>query len=154
MDQSGVVRYITETFDGVDVVEADGNAFFFAHPGRDTEPDHRMPFATLVTSDAYNRASDLDRPGVFRLNIGVGRETYHTLFGALPPPAGVDGVVETGHDFTVLDQVMPHPVYAQQFWVCVLNPGETTFRAVQLLLTEAYQRSVKRLARKESRDDA
>ena len=34
---------------------------------------------------------------------------------------------------------MPHPVYARQNWVCILNPSEESFdRVVKPLLTEAH----------------
>jgi hypothetical protein len=44
---------------------------------------------------------------VFRLNVGISKLTYLTLFGPQPsrPPAG--GVVERGHDFTALDHLIP-----------------------------------------------
>lgn len=138
MDAKAVSRDITDTFPNVEVAEASGDAFFFVGP------DRRMPFATLVTGDHYDTASDLDRPGVFRLNIGVSKATYRSLFGTDPARFGEDGVVETGHDFTALDRIMPHPVYAPQFWVCVLNPGPETFGTVQSLLAEAYDRAVRR----------
>jgi hypothetical protein len=36
-----------------------------------------LPFATIAsTGNEYERISYLDRPGVFRLNIGVSRETF------------------------------------------------------------------------------
>src|SRR5262245_58216495 len=109
MDEASVIEYITETLGGVDRVEASGNSFFFYDSG-DTPPDHRMPFATLVTNDLYDQASNLDRPSIFRLNVGVSKETYRSLFGSPPGPPAANGVVETGHDFTTLDQIMPHPV--------------------------------------------
>ena len=127
MDESAVAKYITDTFRGVDVVVADENYFFFYDPDRTTPPDHRFPFATLVTNDQYDQASRLDRPGVFRLNLGVGQATYQGLFGAPPARPGASGVVETGHNFTVLDQIMPHPIYANMFWLCVLSPSDATF---------------------------
>jgi hypothetical protein len=144
MDEAAIIRYIVEAFAGVETVEAEGVTFFFFGPER------RMPFATLATrDDPYDRASRLDRPGVFRLNLGVGRETYRALFG--PPPApGPDGVADPGradHDFTALDRLLPHPVYAPQHWVCVLNLGAATFEAVRPLLAEAYARAARRRPR-------
>jgi hypothetical protein len=164
MDQASITRYISETFAGVDVVVAApgdgspeiawGDSFFIYDPDRQLPPAHRFPFATIVIKDYgdFDRASQLDRPGVFRLNIGVGKETYRALFGPQPaaPPAG--GVVATGHDFTTLDQLMPHPVYAQMSWVCVLNPTEATFQTLRPLLAEAYQLAVSRHAKRESRE--
>ena len=51
MDETSIIQYITETFGGVDRVEASGDSFFFYDPGGELPPDHRMPFATLVTND-------------------------------------------------------------------------------------------------------
>lgn len=132
MDEAAIRQYILETFEGVEATDLSGDSFFFYDPTR------KFPFATLVTSDAHDKASDLERPGVFRLNIGVKPETYRELFG--PPPAfprnGV--IIDTGHDFTALDTLLPHPVYAAMSWVCVLNPGTGTLARVKTLLAEAY----------------
>lgn len=133
MDADTIAQHIRATFPGVEVVAAAGDSFFFCGPER------KMPFATLVTGDNHDKASDLNRPGVYRLNVGVVKETYRSLFG--PQPAMVttaDEVVDTGHDFTALDQIMPHPVYAAMSWICVLNPGPATFERVKELLAEAH----------------
>jgi hypothetical protein len=156
MDEASITRYITDTFDGVDVVVASrdtgapevawGDTFFSYDPGRQLPPERRFPFATIVTKDygAFDCASQLNRAGVFRLNIGVSKETYRSLFGPQPSPPGAAGVVDTGHDFTALDQIMPHPVYGHLSWVCVLNPSEATFQAVRPLIAEAYNRAVRK----------
>ena len=85
MDEASITRYIADTFAGVDVVVAScetgapevawGDTFFSYDPDRDLEPKHRLPFATIVTKDYgdFDRASNLNRPGVFRLNIGVSK---------------------------------------------------------------------------------
>jgi hypothetical protein len=93
MNEASITRYITDTLDGVDVVVASreagspelawGDTFFSYDPGRQLPPARRFPFATIVTKDygEFDCASQLDRPGVFRLNIGVSKETYRSLFG-------------------------------------------------------------------------
>jgi Family of unknown function (DUF6194) len=151
MEQGAIRRYIADTFAGVDVVTPTdgvgaGDTFFIYDPDRNLDDRHRFPFATIVTKDygEFDRASDLNRPGVFRLNIGVSRETYRAFFGPQPSVPGQAGVVETGHDFAALDQLLPHPVYATQSWVCVLNPSENTFETVRPLLAEAYEAAVRR----------
>src|SRR5262249_858284 len=147
MDEASIIRYIAATFAGVDVEQpkagsgpeiAWGDSFFIYDPDRNLEPTQRHPFATIVTKDYsdFDRASNLNRPGVFRLNIGVTKDTYRALFGPQLPPPGESGVVNTGHDFAALDQMLPHPVYAPQSWVCVLNPSDATFEAMQPLLAE------------------
>src|SRR5690606_13205540 len=92
----------------------------------------------------FDNASQLNRPGVFRLNIGVGRDTFRALFG--DPPSG-DATANTDYDFAALDRLMPHPVYAPQWWVCVLNPSPETFDAVKPLLAEAHGKVATRYAR-------
>jgi hypothetical protein len=155
MDQESIIRYVADTFAGVDVVRpADGpgagDIFFVYDPDRD-RGEQWMPFATIVTKDygEFDRASNLDRPGVFRLNVGVGRETYRSLFG---PRSGGDaaGPADAGHDFAALDRLLPHPVYAPQSWVCVLNPSAETFERVRPLLAEAYEQAAGRHARRRS----
>jgi hypothetical protein len=148
MNEVEIGRYIGTTFGGVDVVTVEGgDSFFFYNPDDSVPPDHRFPIITLVTGDRYDRFSDLDRPGVFRLNIGIGKETFRARFGKpqLPDSEQGEGVgaAERAFDFTALDQVMPHPVYGRMYWVCVLNPSDETFaRDVQPLLAEAYTLAV------------
>ena len=153
MNESEISRYITETFEGVDVVTDSGNSFFFYNPDSNVPPDHRFPFVTLVTSDLYDQFSNLNRPSVFRLNIGIGKQTFHSLFGLPKRPSEKDSSAESGensndYDFTTLDQVMPHPLYGRMYWVCVLNPSDETFRTkVRPLLTEAYELAVSKYKR-------
>lgn len=144
MDAAEVADYIREAFPGVETTEAYGYSFFFYGSER------MLPFATLATADTeHDRVSDLDRDGAYRLNIGVSRETYRSLLGDDKPRLGPAGVIEGGHDFTMRDQILPHPHYAPQSWVCVVSPGSETFEAVRGLLREAYERAVLRAERKE-----
>src|SRR6266849_120918 len=114
MDQASIIQYIAEPFAGVDVVSPTdgvgaGDTFFSYDPERNLDPKHRFPFATIVTKDygEFDCASNLNRPGVFRLNIGLGKDTYRSLFGPQPAAPGEAGAVDTGHDFAALDQAMP-----------------------------------------------
>lgn len=144
MDEHAVREAIRTMFEGVEVLEAAGDAFFFFTPQDGRPPDHRLPFATLVSSDAHDPASRLDRPGVYRLNLGAKPESYRALFGPPPKPAPDWGVIDSGHDYGALDTLMPHPVYAPLSWVCVLNPREATFQQLRPLLAEAYALAVRR----------
>jgi hypothetical protein len=160
VNEAEISRYITETFEGVDVVAVSDASFFFYNPDSNVPPDHRFPFVTIVTSDAYDQASfsDLSRPEVFRLNIGISKQTFRSRFGLPKPPSRRDSAAESGenssdYDFTALDQVMPHPVYGRMYWVCVLNPSDETFETdVRPLLAEAYDLAVSRYQRREELD--
>lgn len=136
MDESAVVEYITTNFPDVETSENFGYTFFFY------KSDHILPFATIASSDnEYEQISKLDRPGVYRLNIGVSRETFRSLFGA-------EKVEVSNYDFTALDVIMPHPDYAPQNFICVLSPSEKTFEQVRDLLAEAYDIAVRRYNRR------
>ncbi|MFL5674935.1 MAG: DUF6194 family protein [Chloroflexota bacterium] len=110
-----------------DVAEAMGAVFFSLDPER-----HFPNFATIVTTDEHDEGapSDLARPGVFRVNIGVGRATFERVAAS-----------SAAHDPAAFDRLFPHPVYAKQLWVSILNPSDETFRDVVVpLLTEAHDR--------------
>lgn len=134
-DEAALIQYLTTTFENVQVVQAQGASFFFYGAMDDS---NKFPFATLVTNDYNDKASDLERPGVFRLNIGVSKATFLALFGGPVGRPNAAGVIESGYDYTALDQVMPHPVYGNMYWLCVLNPSPATFEQVKALLAEAY----------------
>ena len=122
-----ISRTILETWPETDLVEIPGAAFF----SLDAEK-HFPNYATIVTTDDFDEGvpSNLSRPGVFRLNIGVGRATFERLVGSMAEP-----------DHTAFDRVLPHPVYAKQLWISFLNPSNATFRDVVLpLLVEAHDR--------------
>jgi hypothetical protein len=139
-NETEIIQYITDEFDNIHVVNGEGNSFFYYGPMVD---DNKFPFATLVTKDDYDQVSNLNRPDVFRLNIGVSKASYLSLFGAPAPRPNANGIIESGYDYTALDQIMPHPIYGNMFWVSVLNPSPATFEKVQPLLAEAYDTAVR-----------
>src|SRR6476659_9214 len=123
-DPEAITRTILATYPETDIVMAMGATFF----SLDAEK-HWPNFATIVTTDEHDEGapSNLARPGVFRLNLGVGRATFARLVGSMADP-----------DYAAFDRFLPHPVYARQRWISILNPSEATFRDVVLpLLAEA-----------------
>ncbi len=139
MDEESIRRYIAARYEGVDVQIASagssapevawGDTFFIYDPDRNLPPSRQFPFATIVTKDygEFDNASNLNREGVYRLNIGVSKATFERLF-----PEGRE------HEFTALDTLIPHPVYGQYHWVAILNPSDAGFEGVKPLLDEAY----------------
>ncbi|MGE3289037.1 MAG: DUF6194 family protein [Pseudonocardia sp.] len=83
----------------------------------------RVPFATIVHRDhpGHDEAGRLDRPGVFRLNIGAARATA--------PDA----------DPAALDTWLPHPTY--RGWSCILNPSRERLPEIDALLARARARA-------------
>jgi hypothetical protein len=133
-DPEAIVEYLLATYPDTDVVEA-MHAWFFS-----LDPERHFPnYATLVTTDEHDDASDLDRPGIFRLNIGVDRETFERYV----PPDATDTP-----DYRALDVVLPHPVYAAQRYLAILNPSDATWREVVIpLLAVAHDRLAAQRAR-------
>lgn len=115
-----------------------GDLFFYAGPFVGGEPPQRMPFATIVTKDypGFDEASALDRPGAFRLNVGVGRTIFQQAF----PEWSGDGEF----DFAAVDVVMPHPVYWPQSWVSVVRPSLGRLGELEGWLASVYQRAADR----------
>ena len=94
---------------------------------------------TVKEKDGDNdKGSDLNRENVYRVNLGIRKSTFTELFREVPkrPPAG--GVVDMDYDFTALNEILPHPVYAWMAWICVLNPSEQTFEELKPYIQEAY----------------
>ncbi len=137
----GVVAVTAREGDGSPEV-AWGDSFIFYDPDGE-ESNRRMPFATIVVKDydGFDTVSDLSRPGVFRLNISVGREAFEQQTGYSP----AEHAAQPGrYDYTAIDQLIPHPVYAPQAWVSILNPGEATGELARSLLTDAHATAAQR----------
>ncbi len=135
--------YILDQYSGLVAVDAWGEQSFFYNP------DGRLPrgvyFATLKDKDGDNdKASKLGRDGVYRFNFGVSKPSFERVLGERPARPAAGGVVDTGHDFTQLNTLLPHPVYAWMSWVCILNPDESVFRGLVPLLNESYGLVVKK----------
>src|SRR4051812_49123761 len=52
-------------------------------------------------------------PAFFRLNIGVSKQTFESLFGTTPADI-------SRYDYTALGRFMPHPDYAAWHFICIL----------------------------------
>jgi hypothetical protein len=133
MNQTEVEAFVT----GMENVQREDNygyVFFFVGD------DHRLSFVTIANSDnEWDSVSNLSREGVFRVNIGVSRETFKSLI-IKPDDAPVD--------YSVLNTFLPHPEYAQQNFVCILNPSGENIEITKKLIEEAHSIATRRLERK------
>lgn len=135
MTQKELEHFIAD-LPAVEQSEAFGYRFFFVGSER------MLPFATIASNDSeYDNKSNLDREGVYRVNIGVSKETFDRLVGDI----AVDEC-----DFTQLDAFLPHPDYAKQHFICILAPTGDQLRRTQALLEEAHGIAVRRQERKEN----
>jgi len=154
MTREEVIEYVTNELEGTLAVVASeesgapevtwGDTFFFYDPDNITRPEKRFPYATIVVNDypGFDEASNLKRPGVYRVNVSVSRDTFEEKTSA-------DDVSAIDH--TVLDKIVPHPVYGPQSWLSVLNPGPVTEGTVKELLAEAHHGARNRYVRQRIR---
>jgi hypothetical protein len=142
-------RRLTETFDKTTILENDGDTFFIYDPDGDLPPERQMPYVTILTGSDYEQVSNLSEPGSYRLNIGLTKATYTAMFGQPPTTRDERGVLPTGCDYTVRDELMPHPSYASQYWVCVSNPSDV--EALDPLLMEAHEFAARKHANYQAR---
>jgi hypothetical protein len=121
-----MLQLIREAFPDAAVATLDSAAFF------SMDERHWPNFATVVWTDEHDvgSPSDLARPGVFRVNVGVDRPTFDRLVGDLTDP-----------DYAAFDRYVPHPVYAKQRWISILNPSHATVRETLMpLIAEGHAR--------------
>lgn len=130
IDEGAVIEYIVTTFPDLQHEVMQGNWFFFSGT------DRQVSVITLMSNAAYDSHSDLERPSVYRLNIGVGGTTFTNLLRGRDASSAID--------YTEFDRILPHPEYSGAKWVCVVNPSEDTFaEVVRPLLAEAHARATR-----------
>ncbi|GAA3115008.1 hypothetical protein JOF29_003791 [Kribbella aluminosa] len=136
-------------YDGVRVLEAQDDLFYLYDPAGDLPPERQQPFATIVTGDHYEKVSNLDEPGAWRLNLGLTKATYGELLGPVPTERDADWVLDSGHDYTARDTLMPHPFYGSQYWVAIVNP--TGLDQLLPLIEEAYRFAARKYSNQQTR---
>ncbi len=83
-----------------------------------------MYILTVKEKDGENDSSSkLNRKNVYRVNLGVYKDTFKEMFDIIPKrPA----------------------VYRWMGWICVLNPSEKTFEKLKPLIQQAYEYAKKK----------
>lgn len=127
--------YIFQNFTDINLLEADGDLFFM-HKSND-----KLPFATIVTGDnEYDNFSNLNREGFFRINIGIDKETFNSMFEGLTSKKGMEAYLDIGIDFTEENIIQPHPTYGNSYWICVVNPSDKLFETLKQYLKISYDK--------------
>jgi hypothetical protein len=65
-------------------------------------------------------------------------------------PPKEHGVHHSDFDYASTDILIPHPTYASQGWVAILNPGERTSTQLKSLLDDAHRLAVDRHMRRQT----
>lgn len=147
MTPTDITDEICQRFAGVVPKASWGETALFYNPGQLLA--NGVYFCTLKQHDGANdKASALDRTGVYRVAIGLSPACYARLFGAKPARPLKGGCVATGHDFTVLNVLTPHPVYAWMGWAQILNPNRERFEEILPLIGEAHGIAMEKFKKK------
>ncbi len=124
------LRHEIESLPGIITTRRKDDLFFFYDPDNVGELSWILPVATIVCSDEYDAFSNLDRSNIFRLNIGIDKDSFLNLFGSKARCLN--------YDFTELNVIMPHPVYGRSYYICILNPGDELLSKLRELLHIAH----------------
>lgn len=123
-----------------------GDVFFYVAP--DGAVPSGQPFATIVTKDyPDDRASQLDRPHAFRLNIAATKDLTYRL-------TSEHATADVPLDPSAGDVLRAHPVYADLGWVAVVNPAQRTRAQVLALLEAAHSAAHARRQRRRDVSDS
>jgi len=136
-----IIDYIEENLEGVIPKSSWGETSLFYNPGKVLP--NGVYFCTIKEKNGANDlASELDREGVFRLSIGLTKEAYQQQFGQKPKRPAKGCIIDTGHNFTALDTLMPHPIYGWMSWAQILSPKESSFTEIHPLIKDAHANAI------------
>lgn len=133
-----IIEYMLSNYEGVKLDKNWGERGLFYNP------EGLLPkgvyIMTFKEADGDNdRASHINRGGIYRINLGISKESFKRIFGEIPTRPSAGGVVSTGHDFQELNQITPHPVYGWMSWIAVLNPSVETFNILKPIIAESVK---------------
>ncbi len=138
MSSDEVISYCLSQFDDVVLTNSWGERGIFYNPQGKLK--RGVYVLTVKEKDGENdKASMLNRHGVYRISIGLKKETFMGIFGAIPERPSAGNIVKMDFDFTSLDTIIPHPVYAWMGWVYVLNPSDRIFEDFKVMIQESYE---------------
>ena len=140
----GSVRTVLGSEENGDPELAWGDTFYYITNAAGQSP--KMPFATVVIKDypGFDEASELNRGGLFRLNVDLGKARFEELFGYLPAEHQAQ---HDRYDYTTLNVVFPHPIYANYGWASIINPSDNAEGQVKEILIAAHERALRKIGR-------
>lgn len=142
MEIEAVHSFILDNLNDVVPLNTWGETAYFYNPNDVLK--RGTYFGTIKEKNGDNdKSSQLDRDGVWRLNMGVQKTTFLKTFRHTPARPAKGCIIEGPWDFTQLDQITPHPIYGWMNWVAVLNPSAETFEKCKPLIVDAHERAMK-----------
>lgn len=147
MTANEFLEYCLDQLDGTILVNSWGERGIFYNPGNKLK--RGVYVLTVKEKDGENdKSSILNRDGIYRVNLGIRKSSFIQMFGSIPKRPCKGGIVDMQYDFTIIDKIIPHPVYAWMGWICSLNPSEKTFNELKLYIQEAYEYAKEKYAKR------
>lgn len=142
-----IVSALLKNYAGLKIIEAWGETSFFYNP--DNSLKRGIYFCTLKNKDGENdKASHLYRADAFRMNFGLSKKTFTSIFNTIPKRPIKGGVIEGDYNFQTYDILTPHPIYGWMAWVSIINPSETSFNNLKSLIDESYELCIQKHKKK------
>ncbi|NRA67282.1 MAG: hypothetical protein HRU19_22550 [Pseudobacteriovorax sp.] len=149
MKKEEICSWILGNFDDVVMKESyDEIAFFY---NKDEALINGVYFLTIKESNGPNdKASQLDRSGVYRVSWQLSKKVFAEKFGQKPARPAKGASIDTTFSLDKLDTHLPHAVYGWMCWSMILSPSKATFSRLEPTIWEAYSASQDKFAMKTS----
>ena len=122
MTPNDILSYCLSNLKDVVLVESWGERGIFYNPNGVLK--RGVYVLTVKEKDGDNdKGSMLNRNNVYRVNIGLRKQTFIKKFGYIPERPSAGKIVKMDYDFTALDTSIPHTVDVLMVWICVLKPA-------------------------------
>ena len=147
MNLEEMLKYCLENLEDVVLVESWGEKGIFYNPNNVLK--RGVYILTIKEKEGANdKSSNLNRENVFRVNLGIRKNTFLKMFSEIPKRPDAGKTVKMNYNFTELDKIIPHPVYAWMGWISVLNPSKETFENLKPLIHESYEYAKEKFKKK------
>jgi hypothetical protein len=147
MSPNDIEEYILKNYEGVIPKQSWGETSFFYNPNNILP--NGIYFCTIKEQDGANdKASKLNREGIFRFSLGISKQSFINLFETKPKRPSKGGIIEGNYNFEQLDSLTPHPIYGWMGWICILNPSKEGCNDIKDFIDESYNLVLKKFEKK------
>jgi len=109
MTRDEIIEEVQNNFNGLVKNKNWGEVGLFYNP--ENKLSKGIYLLTFKEKDGANdKSSNTDRNGVFRMNIGISKETFIELFGERPKRPKAGQIIDMPYDFSEFNKIMPHPI--------------------------------------------